>query len=136
MSLFNKFCHNAHCSCKQSQHRPLKVVLEIYYFFLGRSQVLQNWPPTFSHNIASSYIHFKSMIPKFPFTQRHLVVKILICSIMLLIFSMPVLLRHLWQLKSVVFQHRCLICAVLLSRIFSSFCPVVLGSTNNLVSVL
>jgi hypothetical protein len=23
--------------------------------------VLQNWPPTFSHNIASSYIHFKSM---------------------------------------------------------------------------
>ncbi len=33
MSLFNKFFHTAHCSCKQSQHRPLKVVLEIYYFF-------------------------------------------------------------------------------------------------------
>jgi hypothetical protein len=33
MSLFNKFCHTAHCSCKQSQHRPLKVVLEIYDFF-------------------------------------------------------------------------------------------------------
>jgi hypothetical protein len=32
MSLFNKFCHTAHCSCKQSQHRPLKVVLEIYDF--------------------------------------------------------------------------------------------------------
>ncbi len=32
MSLFNKFCHTAHCSCKQSQHRPLKDVLEIYDF--------------------------------------------------------------------------------------------------------
>ncbi len=28
---------------------------------------------------------------------------------MLLIFSMPVLIRHLWQLKTAVFQHRCLI---------------------------
>ncbi len=33
MSLFNKFCHTAYCSCKQTQHRPLKVVLEIYDFF-------------------------------------------------------------------------------------------------------
>ncbi len=33
MSLFYKFCHTAHCSCKQSQHRHLKVVLEIYDFF-------------------------------------------------------------------------------------------------------
>jgi hypothetical protein len=33
---------------------------------------------------------------------------------MLFIFSMPVLIRHLWQLKTVVFLHWCLICAVLL----------------------
>ncbi len=33
---------------------------------------------------------------------------------MLFIFSTPVLIRHLWQLKTVVFQHWCLICAVLL----------------------
>ncbi len=33
---------------------------------------------------------------------------------MLSIFSTPVLIRHLWQLKAVVFLHRCLICAVLL----------------------
>ncbi len=26
---------------------------------------------------------------------------------------MPVLIRHLWQLKNVVFQHWCLICPVL-----------------------
>ncbi len=30
------------------------------------------------------------------------------------IFSTPVLIRHLWQLKTVVFLHRCLICAFLL----------------------
>ncbi len=29
-------------------------------------------------------------------------------------FSTPVLIRHLWQLKTVVFLHRCLICALLL----------------------
>jgi hypothetical protein len=28
--------------------------------------------------------------------------------------STPVLIRHLWQLKTVVFLHRCVICAVLL----------------------
>ncbi len=28
------------------------------------------------------------------------------------IFSMPVLIRHLWQLKTVVFLHWCLICTV------------------------
>ncbi len=33
---------------------------------------------------------------------------------MLFIFSTPVLIRHLWQLKTVVFMHWCLICAVLL----------------------
>ncbi len=34
---------------------------------------------------------------------------------MLFIFLTPVLIRHLWQLKTVVFLHRCLICVVLLS---------------------
>ncbi len=35
---------------------------------------------------------------------------------MLLIFSTPVLIRHLRQLKTVVFLHWCLKCAVLLSQ--------------------
>jgi hypothetical protein len=34
-------------------------------------------------------------------------------------FSTPVLIRHLWQLKTVVFVHRCLICAVLLGPFIS-----------------
>jgi hypothetical protein len=29
-------------------------------------------------------------------------------------FSTPVLIRHLWQFKTIVFLHWCLICAVLL----------------------
>jgi hypothetical protein len=29
------------------------------------------------------------------------------------IFSTSVLIRHLWKLKTVVFLHRCLLCAVL-----------------------
>ncbi len=33
---------------------------------------------------------------------------------MLFIFSIPVFIRHLWQLYTVVFMHRCLICVVLL----------------------
>ncbi len=33
---------------------------------------------------------------------------------MLFIFSTPLLIKHLWQLKTVVFQHWCIICAVLL----------------------
>ncbi len=33
---------------------------------------------------------------------------------MLFNFSTPVLIRHLWQPKTVVFLHWCLICAVLL----------------------
>ncbi len=33
---------------------------------------------------------------------------------MLFIFSTPVLIRHLWQLETVVFLHWCIICAVLL----------------------
>ncbi len=32
---------------------------------------------------------------------------------MMFIFSTPVLIRHLWQLKTVAFLHWCLICAVL-----------------------
>ncbi len=32
---------------------------------------------------------------------------------MLFIFSIPVLIRHLWQFKTVVLLHCCLICAVL-----------------------
>ncbi len=32
------------------------------------------------------------------------------------IFSTPVLIRHLWQLKTVVFLHWCLICTVLLNN--------------------
>jgi hypothetical protein len=35
---------------------------------------------------------------------------------MMLIFSKQVLIGHLWQLKTVVFMHWCLICAVLLSE--------------------
>ncbi len=37
---------------------------------------------------------------------------------MLFIFSMPMLIRHLWQMKTVVFLHWCLIRAVLLSLIW------------------
>ncbi len=33
---------------------------------------------------------------------------------MLFIFSTPVLIRHLWQLKTAVFLHWCQICALLL----------------------
>jgi hypothetical protein len=39
---------------------------------------------------------------------------------MLFIFSTPVLIRHLWQLKTVVFLHWCLIYAVLLKRNINS----------------
>jgi hypothetical protein len=31
-------------------------------------------------------------------------------------FQTPVLSRHLWQLKTVVFQHWCIICAALLNE--------------------
>ncbi len=33
---------------------------------------------------------------------------------MLFIFSTPVFIKHLWQLKTVVFQHWCLRCTVLM----------------------
>ena len=35
-------------------------------------------------------------------------------------FSTPVLIRHLWQLKTVVFLHWCLLCAVLLNESVNS----------------
>jgi len=39
-------------------------------------------------------------------------------------FLTPVLIRHLWQLKTVVFLHRCLIRAVLLAEHCSTLLPV------------
>ncbi len=45
---------------------------------------------------------------------RPLMVKALLYSKMLLIFLTPVLIRHLWLLKTVAFLHWCLIPAVLL----------------------
>ncbi len=45
---------------------------------------------------------------------RHLVVKTFNSIQMLFIFSTPLLIRHLWQLKTVVFLHRCLLGALLL----------------------
>ncbi len=35
---------------------------------------------------------------------------------MLVTFPIPVLIRHLWQLKTVVFLHWCLICALLFTK--------------------
>ncbi len=61
-------------------------------------------------------------ISKLPFTYRHLVVKILFCIKMLFIFSTPVIFRHLWQLKTVVLLHRCLIQASLLPIIVYAEC--------------
>ncbi len=56
-------------------------------------------------------------MPTFTPTQRHLVVKVLIYISMLFIFSTPVLIRHLWQLKTDSFLHWCLIRAVLFNAI-------------------
>jgi hypothetical protein len=44
--------------------------------------------------------------------------RVLICIYMILIFSTPELIKHLWQLKTVVFLHFCLIHAVLLLEEF------------------
>jgi hypothetical protein len=41
-------------------------------------------------------------------------IKVLFYTEIMLIFSTPVLIKHQWQLKTVVFQHWCLIRAVLL----------------------
>ncbi len=38
---------------------------------------------------------------------------------MLFTFSAPVLIRRLWQLKTVVFLHWCIICAVLLRGVYA-----------------
>ena len=40
---------------------------------------------------------------------------------MLFVFSTQVLIRHMWQLKTVVFLHWCLICALLLSMLKNIF---------------
>ncbi len=47
---------------------------------------------------------------------------------MLFIFSTPVWIRHLWQLKTVVLLHRCLICALLLTN----YLPLIVGQLQNL----
>ncbi len=39
------------------------------------------------------------------------------------IFTTPVLIRHLWQLKTVVFLHWCLICSVPLQGHICDACP-------------
>jgi hypothetical protein len=51
------------------------------------------------------------------------VVKVLIYIEMLFIFSTPVSIRYLWQLKTVVFLHWCLIRSVILLPISSSTSP-------------
>ncbi len=59
----------------------------------------------------------KGEMPTFTLTYRHPVVKVIINISMLLIFSTPVLIRHLWQLKADVFLHWCLIRAVIFNAI-------------------
>ncbi len=54
-------------------------------------------------------------IPTFRLTLRHLVVKVTIHIQILFIFSTPVLIRYLWQLKTVV-SMQCLMHAVLLTN--------------------
>ncbi len=48
-----------------------------------------------------------------PNPTPHTPVKVLICIEMLFIFSIPVIIRHLWQLMT-VFLHCCIVCMVLL----------------------
>ncbi len=75
------------------------------------------FPYTFDTILSNGTGHFKKCktivwIPTFTLIWRHLVVKVLIYILMLFIFSAPVLIRHLWQLDTVVFLHWYLICAV------------------------
>jgi hypothetical protein len=49
------------------------------------------------------------------------VVKVLMYIKMWFISSTPVFIRHLWQLKAVVFLIRCLICVVLTVTALTSF---------------
>jgi hypothetical protein len=46
-------------------------------------------------------------------------------------FSMPVFIRHLWHLKTIVFMHRCLICAVQLHDMLSSLQKVRVNLRQN-----
>ena len=71
-------------------------------------------------------------MPTFTNAWRHMVVKVLIYIEMLFIFPIPVLIRHLWQLKAVVFLHRCLICVLLFTKGDSSS----KGSIHQKVTIL
>jgi hypothetical protein len=51
----------------------------------------------------------------YSYVERHLVFRVIIYIYMYFIFSTPVLIRNLWQLKTVVFLHWCLIRALLLA---------------------
>ncbi len=79
--------------------------------------------------------HFKNVtivwIPTFILTKRHLVVKVIIYIQILFIISTPVLIRHLWQLKAVVFIYWYLICVILLS-----FGQLVISSTCHFFDLL
>jgi hypothetical protein len=37
-------------------------------------------------------------------------------------FLTPLLIRHLWQLNTVVFMHWCFVCALLLKELLDNFC--------------
>jgi hypothetical protein len=54
-------------------------------------------------NYDQFFLYSIVLILTFTLTQRHLVVKVLVYILMLFIFSTPVLIRRLWQLKSVFF---------------------------------
>jgi len=50
---------------------------------------------------------------------------------MLFIFSTPVLIRHLWQLKTLVSLHWCLICTVLLIETIGNYLLELTRSNKN-----
>jgi hypothetical protein len=52
--------------------------------------------------------------------HSYIVVQVVILIKMLFMFSTLVLIRHPWHLTTVAFLHWCLICAVLLCRVFKS----------------
>ncbi len=52
---------------------------------------------------------------------------------MLFIFSTPELIRHLWQLKTIVFLYWHLICAVLLYRNIPFYCPNAEGPKASII---
>jgi len=55
-------------------------------------------------------------VSKLPFTQRQLVVKVLIYIQMIFTFSTPDRIRNLWQLKTIIFLHWYLMRTVLLGH--------------------